>query len=327
MPLGGYCSVCERWVWLTPYGECQNGHPASAVREVQQLKPQAGSVAVVEAPTPATKPKTQYRWWWRYSGWILWTFTLGFMNWFAFVWIGVRAKHLPWTLLGFIYVLPVILTALSFGTGVAWLPPLMIGMQLLVSAASVAHALYLRPYYRAIMFGDAPPRSLPKPPQAPSLLESVPRAELPRGIDDATAEVLRPARAQVDAILKDAGAIGKNEVRDQIVALCRTADQILAELAAQPRKLDAARGFLTYYLDAAQRIVEGYVHLTERGAATPDITATLARAEASLRVVQQAFDRQLAAVLEDRAMDLDSEIELLERTVRSETMYTQTPGS
>ena len=327
MPLGGYCSVCERWVWLTPYGECQNGHASSAVRDVQQLKPQTGDVAVVEAPVPATKPKTQYRWWWRHSGWILWTFTLGFMNWFAFVWIGVRARYFPWTLLGFVYVLPVILTALSFGTGIGWLPPIMIAIQLLVSAMSVAHALYLRPHYRAIMFGDAPPRSLPKPPQPPSLLESVPRTELPRGIDEATAEVLRPAPAQVDAILQDAGAIGKAEVREQVVALCRTADKILAELAAQPRKLDAARGFLTYYLDAAQRIVEGYVHLTERGAATPDITATLARAEASLRVVQQAFDRQLAAVLEDRAMDLDSEIELLERTVRSETMYTQTPGS
>ncbi len=324
MPLGGYCSVCERWVWLTPYGECQNGHPASAVRDVQQLKPQASAVAVVEAPVPAARPKTKYRWWWRHSGWILWTFTLGFMNWFAFVWIGVRARHLPWTMLGLVYALPLVLTILAIGTP---LFQVMVGVQMLVAVLSVAHALYLRPAYRAIMFGDAPPRSLPKPPQPPSLLESMPRAQLPKSIDDDTAEVLRPARAQVDTILKDAGAIGKAEVRDQVVALCRTADQILAELAAQPRKLDAARGFLTYYLDAAQRIVEGYVHLNERGAATPDITATLARAEASLRVVQQAFDRQLAAVLEDRAMDLDSEIELLERTVRSETMYTQTPGS
>ena len=37
MPLGGYCSVCARWVWLTPYGECQNGHPASAVSRVSSL--------------------------------------------------------------------------------------------------------------------------------------------------------------------------------------------------------------------------------------------------------------------------------------------------
>jgi hypothetical protein len=40
--------------------------------------------------------------------------------------------------------------------------------------------------------------------------------------------------------------------------------------------------------------------------------------------VQQAFDRQLANVLEDRVLDLESEIELLEKTVRMETMYTQT---
>jgi hypothetical protein len=330
MPLGGYCSVCQRWVWLTPYGECQNGHPASAVRDVQQLKPQTSTPAVVETGVPgraggagarAQSGRSRFRWWWRHSLWIGWTFSLGFLNWLAFVWIGVRARHLPWTLLGFVYAIPLVLTI------VAWHTPLflpMVAVQILASIASVANALYLRPYYRAIMFGDMPPRSLPRPPQPPSLAASVPRAQLPRSLDEATADVLRPAQAQVDAILEHAGAIGKAEVRDQVVALCRTADQILAELAAQPRKLDAARGFLTYYLDAAQRIVEGYVHLTERGPASPDITATLARAEASLGVVQQAFDRQLAGVLEDRALDLDVEIELLERTARSETMFTQT---
>ena len=188
------------------------------------------------------------------------------------------------------------------------------------------NAFYLRPYYRAIMFGDVPPRALPAPPQPPSLLAATKRPPLPKGMDEAAADVLQPARAQVDAILESAGSIGKAEVRDDVVALCGTADQIIAELAAQPRKLEAARGFLTYYLDAAQRIVEGYVHLTSRGSSLPEIAKTVTRAETSLHVVQQAFDRQLANVLEDRALDLDSEIELLERTVRSETMYSQTGG-
>jgi len=202
----------------------------------------------------------------------------------------------------------------------------MIAVQLVVSAISLVNALYLRPYYRAIMFGDVPPRALPAPPQPPSLAAAKTRPPLPKGMDEAAADVLQPARRQVDAILESAGSIGKAEVRDAVVALCGTADQIIAELAAQPRKLDAARGFLTYYLDAAQRIVEGYVHLTSRGSSSPEIARTVTRAETSLRVVQQAFDRQLANVLEDRALDLDSEIELLERTVRSETMYSQTGG-
>lgn len=322
MPLGGYCTVCQRWVWLTPYGECQNGHPALAVKDVQQLKPQAEPDVLVGEILDEGKPRARFRWWWRHSLWVCWTFTFGFLNWLAFVYVGVRARHTPWTLFGFAYLVPLILTILAIGT------PLLqaaVVLQILVSVLSVVHALYIRPYYRAIMFGDASPRSLPAPPEPP-LLAMGARPALPRNIDERAADVLQPARRQVDVILHTASSIGKPAVRDEVVALCGTADQIIAELAAKPRKLDAARGFLTYYLDAAQRIVEGYVNLARRGAATPEISQTLARAESSLKVVQEAFDRQLANVLEDRAMDLDSEIELLERTVRSETMYTQTSG-
>ena len=320
MPLGGYCTVCQRWVWLTPYGECQNGHPALAVKDVQQLKPQNDPDVLVGDVVDEGARRARFRWWWRHSLWVGWTFTLGFMNWLAFIYVGVKARHTPWTLLGFAYMVPLIFTIFAIGT------PLLqaaIVVQLLASAVSVVNALYIRPYYRAIMFGDASPRALPAPPQPPALAAGA-RPQLPKNIDERAADVLQPARRQVDAILRTAGSIGKPAVRDEVVGLCSTADQIIAELAAQPRKLDAARGFLTYYLDAAQRIVDGYVNLGQRGSSTAEINQTLERAEASLKVVQQAFDRQLANVLEDRAMDLDSEIELLERTVRSDTMYTQT---
>jgi len=267
------------------------------------------------------QPRARFRWWWRHSAWVLWMFTLGFMNWLGFVYVGVRARHTPWTLFGFAYLVPLLLTLTAVATALPVWPFFL--LQLLVSALSVVHALSIRPYYRAIMFGDASPKSLPAPPQPPALAVGA-RPALPRDMDERAADVLQPARRQVDAILRAAGGVGKPAVRDEVVGLCSTADQIIAELAAQPRKLDAARGFLTYYLDAAQRIVDGYVNLSRRGGSTAEINQTLARAEASLNVVQEAFDRQLAAVLQDRAMDLDSEIELLERTVRSETMYTQT---
>jgi hypothetical protein len=323
MPLGGYCTVCERWVWLTPYGECQNGHPALAVRDVQQLKPQAEADVLVGEVLDESRPRARFRWWWRHSAWILWMFTLGFMNWLGFVYVGVRARHTPWILFGFAYLVPLLLTIAAVVGSLPFLPFLL--LQIAVSAVSVVHALSIRPYYRAIMFGDVSPKSLPAAPQPPVLAAGA-RPPLPKNVDERTAEVLQPARRQVDAILRTAGSVGKPAVRDEVVALCATADQIIAELAAKPRKLDAARGFLTYYLDAAQRIVEGYVDLGRRGTTTPEINQTLARAEASLKVVQEAFDRQLANVLADRALDLDSEIELLERTVRSDTMYTQTTG-
>ena len=42
--------------------------------------------------------------------------------------------------------------------------------------------------------------------------------------------------------------------------------------------------------------------------------------------MQTAFDRQLAGVLEDRVLDLESEIELLEKTVHMDDYYSQTGG-
>jgi len=178
----------------------------------------------------------------------------------------------------------------------------------------------------AVMFGDAPRDALPAPPQDPRLLPPAARPPLPKGTDEAAGEVILGARRQVDAIRTTAGAIGKRSVQDKVVALCQTADQILEELASRPRKVDAARSFLTYYLDAAQRIVDGYAMLAARPTTSPEIARALARAEASLDSVQTAFDGQLANVLGDRVLDLESEIELLEKTVRMDDYFSQTGG-
>ena len=320
MPLGGYCTICQRWVWLTPYGECEYGHPPAAVRDVQQLSPAHPREAIIEATAGSLVGPARFRFWWRHSLWIAWTFTGGFFNWVAFMYIGVRARHLPWSLLGFVYLVPLALTIAAWGTPLA---RLFIIVQLFASAGSVLHALYLRPYYRAVMFGDVSRRTLPQPPEPPELAAPE-RPPLPRGIDEAAAEVITAARSQIDGIAQNAAYITKSAVREKVVGLCHTAEEIVSELAAKPRKIDAARSFLTYYLDAAARIVDGYANLTGRTASAPEIGQALNRAEESLDSIQQAFDRQLGNVLEDRVLDLESEIELLEKTVRMETMYSQT---
>ena len=325
MPLGGFCEVCDRWVWLTPYGACENGHPATRVRDMQQLKPST-SVGVVPYEgeyAPFAPGKAPLRFWWRHSLWIGWTFTLGFFNWLAFVYVGIRARHAAWTIAGFAYLMPLILTIAaihsSFFLG-------LVALQIFVSAVSVAHALYIRPYYRAVMFGDAPRRSVPAPPQDPRLLPPAERPALSHDVDEAAAEAIEAARREVDAIRATAAAIGKRAVQDKVVHLCTCADDILNELVARPAKVGAARGFLTYYLEAARRIVDGYALLAARPTTSPDVAAALTRAEASLDSVQTAFDGQLGSVLEDRVLDLESEIELLEKTVRMDDYYSQTGG-
>jgi len=314
MPLGGYCEKCQRWVWVSAYGECENGHPADVVRDIQLLTPQSGrgSSQVADKPVVVTG-RAKYRWWWRHSLWIIWTFAFGLLSWVAFFYIGVRARSAAWLAAGLMYLLPVVAFAASLGT---WWWRIALPVMLAAGALSVAHALAARPKYRAVMFGDVPDKALPAPPQPPPLMSGQQRPALPQSPDVEAREVIAAAHRMVLSIIDAADGIQKPDVRGRVARICGTAEEILAELGREPRQVQLARAFLAYYLEAAQKIVTGYADLSRTSSPSPQAAATLARAEGSLDSIQQAFDQQLAALQEHRVIDLDVEVEVLEKTVR-----------
>ena len=304
--------MCGRWVWVNSAGVCENGHPAGAVREVQLLKPRAAAAPPAVARSKTVAPR--YRFWWRHSLWIAWTFTFGLLNWLPFFYIGSRARRVEWIGAGFLYLLPLLLVIASIGT--SWFQPALL-LYVFLAAVSILHAFLARPLYRAIMFDEAPAGTLPTP---PSLLTQAMRTPLPQGIDEGVAAVIREAQVRVDRLAHAAERIDRPEVRRKVAALCATAGDILDELRKDPRQLELARGFLSYYLEAAERIVRGYADLSERELDSPEVRQTLARAEASLQGIQQAFDGQLAGLIQNELLDLDSEIALLEKTVQMDNL-------
>lgn len=316
MPVGGYCEECGKWVWVTPSGQCQHGHPASSVREVQVLKPAENPLGPFgRAQRKAAVPARAGRWWWRYSLWIMWTFTLGVLNWVSFVYVGLKARSRGWILWGLAYAIPMVLTIASIGSGYLQYA---IALQVLVSIVSIVHAFLIRPVYRALMFGDPPPGIGPAPPAM--LSERGMRGALPTGAHEAVGAVLQEAQARVDGIASAAEGIAKPEVRRAVGRLCLTAEQILEEIRLKPQQADLARGFLTYYLEAADRIIHGYADLSGRQLSSAEAAQTLAQAEDSLEGIQRAFDNQLSGLLQYRLLDLDSEISLLEKMVRMDNL-------
>jgi len=193
------------------------------------------------------------------------------------------------------------------------------------AAGSVLHAFLARPRYRAIMFGDVPRRGLTAPPQPPRLLQTVERPALPAGTVEVVAEIIDQAHTRLQAVLDLSNEIGKQSVRTEVERLCHTGEQILAELGREPRQVELARAFLTYYLEAAQRIVKRYVELGRRESPAQEVCDALGRAEESLESIQRAFDQQLAGLLQSEVIDLDSEIELLEKTVQMDGMGKMRP--
>ncbi len=322
MPLGGYCETCGRWVWVNAYGECENGHPASVVRDVQQLSPQQSNDLAVPGELyrrQALELKRRH-WWWRYSLWIIWTFVFG-LNWVGYFYIGVRGRKAEWIVSGLVYLLAVVVGIGLVGAGYFWIA---LAAVALAQGMSVLQAFLVRPQFRALMFGDAPVGSLPAP---PPLLPKAERAALPAGVDAGVAQVIDSATERVDEIMATAQEITRPEVRDRVARLCVTAEKILDELRKEPRQLDLARAFLTYYLEAAHRIVRGYVGLATRDVKSADVAVTLERAESSLDAIQTAFDKQLEGLLQHEVIDLDSEVALLEKTVQMDGLMSSTaPG-
>lgn len=96
----------------------------------------------------ATTSKGQ-RWELLHSLWILWTFTLGFFNWVAFFYIGIRAKQRKWILWGLVYAIPFILS-MAFADRPAfdgWIGDLTVILTLILGIISIVHAFRIRKEY------------------------------------------------------------------------------------------------------------------------------------------------------------------------------------
>lgn len=134
---------------------------------------------------------------------------------------------------------------------------------------------------------------------------------------------------QFDAALRD-GAIKlthlkrasekvvDERVRAKAHAVCDSVARILADIHEDPKDLRPARKFLDYYLDATIKVVDRYVALSSKNVSSDEIRALLTRAESSLDTIKSAYDKQLEQLLENDVMNLDTELEVLERTIEME---------
>jgi 5-bromo-4-chloroindolyl phosphate hydrolysis protein len=132
------------------------------------------------------------------------------------------------------------------------------------------------------------------------------------------AQIIDQGRQELNNIKASAAKITDTGVKTKVLELCELIDKILANIAKEPRGIKTIRKFLSYYLDATAKIVQQYVELSESEIRTPEIAATLRKVENTLDLIQNVFTKQMAKLLENDVLDLDTEIALLETTIKSE---------
>jgi len=105
------------------------------------------------------------------------------------------------------------------------------------------------------------------------------------------------------------------EKLEQIINIVK---DIFNNFKKDPKGIKYARQFLSYYLDTTIIIVKKYTELSAQNLHTPEIQATLLKATNMLDSIEKAFEIQKAKLLSNDVMNLDVEIETLEKTFNAE---------
>src|SRR5690349_10127891 len=101
---------------------------------------------------PAVTPNLTKPWTWRlqHSLWMGWLFTLGLLNWVAFLFIGLRLKQKKWLVFAGVYFLPLALFFIPYDltTELGKNLNAITGLSILVAGfASLAHGFAIRKEY------------------------------------------------------------------------------------------------------------------------------------------------------------------------------------
>jgi len=124
-------------------------------------------------------------------------------------------------------------------------------------------------------------------------------------------EILQEIRAVNDAIPDQV-------MSEKIDRIGEITGKILDYQRSHPNKSGQLRSFLNYYLPTTLKVLRAYAQLDAQGIEGENITAAKKRIENMMDQVVFGFEKQLDRLFQDDAMDITSDVEVLENMLRQD---------
>ena len=130
--------------------------------------------------------------------------------------------------------------------------------------------------------------------------------------------LLRTGEEQLAAIAAAASSIENAGVRKKLEGLQTTCRRILDYVQGHPKSAPGLRKFMNYYLPTLKKLTETYALMESQKVEGENITASLARIDQMLDTMDAAFEKQLDALFGDTALDVDTDITVMEGMLAQE---------
>ena len=138
------------------------------------------------------------------------------------------------------------------------------------------------------------------------------QAQPPKETEEGYSGILRRIRRANDAIA-DPILSAKIDRLEAITA------RIFQAMEADPRKRERMDTFLNYYLPTTQKLLDSYAEFEAAGVEGENLRQAKSRIEATMDKIVQGFEHQLDELYRSDALDVDSDIRVMETMLRWDT--------
>ena len=113
-------------------------------------------------------------------------------------------------------------------------------------------------------------------------------------------------------------SIEDETISAQIDHLEEITKKIIAYVVEHPQKLSQIRKFMNYYLPTTLKLLNAYDRMGSAGVSGTNIDGTMGKIETMMDTVTKAFDKQLDALFGDEALDISTDITVMENLLAQE---------
>ena len=170
---------------------------------------------------------------------------------------------------------------------------------------------------------EVPEPAAPGPAQA----AAKPGAEKPRSTGNPEIDALLDERAKaVSEMRRLNDSIKDAAISAQISHLEATTGKIIDAVVEAPSKLPQIRKFMNYYLPTTLKLLNAYDRMDATGASGTNIDGTKGKIGEMLGTICVAFSRQLDALYGEEALDISTDITVMEQMLQQEGIGGMTLG-
>ena len=182
---------------------------------------------------------------------------------------------------------------------------------LIVIAASAAVFLGVQLLCASVKEPAAEPKKKEEKPKE----ESTGNAELDKMLKDGRLAIAEMKRLDDN--------IADETISAQIVRLEQVSQRIFDRVKEEPEKLPQIRRFLDYYLPTTLKLLNAYDRASSAGISGENVNATMTKVEGMMETIVTAFEKQLDSLYGSEALDISTDITVLENMMAREGLTDQ----